>query len=113
MKIGKETRRRIGHRLRKARTTQGVTIEQAAERVAISYNHLLNIEHGRSASIKVLAKVADLMGYTLERLIAEVAPNREARGSYANRTSVAGMLKRLNLRLVRVSISHQEDEVTP
>jgi transcriptional regulator with XRE-family HTH domain len=62
--------RQVGAQVRRARTSRGLTQEEAAARAGIGYKRLQAIEAGSvNATIRTLARIADGLEYDFWRLL--------------------------------------------
>lgn len=61
---------KFGQKVRKLRKQKGLTQEKLAEAARIDYSYLNLIENGkRNPSLKVMAKVARMLGVRLEDMV--------------------------------------------
>lgn len=61
----------IGVRIKKLRTKTGLTQEGLARKADIPYTTLTKVESGviKNPSVKVIAKIADALGVSMENLV--------------------------------------------
>ena len=70
----------LGERIRKIRKIEGMTQEYLAEKLEISTQHMSNIENAsKKPSLALLMDLAELLGVTLDELLADSYP-REREG---------------------------------
>ena len=63
----------IGKAIRQRRETLGVTQEYLAEIAGVGLRTIRELEHGRGKSLLILAKVAEVLGLSVQLKIKQVA----------------------------------------
>jgi len=76
----------VGPRLRAARRTRGWTLDELAERAAMSASTLSRLESGkRQASLELLLPLTRLLGIRIDDLVADEAPDPRVRRAVIRR----------------------------
>ena len=68
----------LGERIRKIRKVEGMTQDYLAEKLEISTQHMSNIENAsKKPSLALLMDLAELLGVTLDELLADSYPKEK------------------------------------
>lgn len=56
----------IGERIREKRKELGLTQQEVANKVGLTYQSILNAENGKSCTLETLKKICNALGLTIE-----------------------------------------------
>lgn len=117
----------LGWRLRKARTAEGLTLRELAERAHVSVSFLSDIEQGRSVpAVDTLRSIAQALGVSTDYLLGlKDTPNPEQEGNRESEeepwpegvqvlrrasSKLTPEKKRLLIRLIEATLAEEEEE---